>query len=115
LKNKEKIRQIYEALPKLNCGLCGFGNCGQFARAVAEGKASPFGCRQNPWSGYKVSEIMGIKLPAYSYALQSTFIPTPRVTPSPESIREEIQELSQEVANILARIENFKKKDKTRL
>ena len=106
--DKEKIRQIYEALPKLNCGLCGFGSCGQFARAVAEGRASPFGCRQNPWAGYKISEIIGIKVPAYSYALQSTFIPAPREAPSPEAIREEIRELSKEAANILARIENLK-------
>jgi len=38
---KEKIGEIYEVLPKL---ICGFGNCGQFARVVAEGKVSPFGC-----------------------------------------------------------------------
>jgi len=43
--SRKKIRNIYEALPKLNCGLCGYGNCGQFARAVAEGRASPFGCQ----------------------------------------------------------------------
>jgi len=29
--SKEKIRKIYEILPKLNCGFCGFGSCGQFA------------------------------------------------------------------------------------
>ena len=45
---KEKIREIYEGLPKLDCGFCEFGSCGQFARAVAERRASPFGCRQNP-------------------------------------------------------------------
>ncbi|HIH96227.1 MAG TPA: hypothetical protein HA348_01835, partial [Thermoplasmata archaeon] len=56
---KKIIRDIYEALPKLNCSLCGYGNCGQFARAVAEGKASPFACQQNPWVGYKISEIIG--------------------------------------------------------
>ena len=106
--SKEKIREIYEVLPKLNCGSCGFGSCGQFARAVAEGRASPFGCRQNPWLGYKISEIIGMKLPAYTYALQSTFIPAPRVAPSPEAIREEIRELSKEAANVLARIENLK-------
>ena len=105
---KAKIREIYEALPKLNCGLCGYGNCGQFARAVAEGRASPFGCRQDPWAGYRISEIVGVKLQLTSYALQSTFIPAPRVTSSPEAIREEIRELSKEATNILARIENFR-------
>jgi len=48
ISSKEKIREIYEVLPKLSCGFCGFGSCGQFARAVVEGGASPFGCRQNP-------------------------------------------------------------------
>lgn len=37
---KQKIKEIYDLLPKLNCGFCGFGNCGQFARAVGEGKKS---------------------------------------------------------------------------
>jgi len=31
---KEKIREIYEILPKLNCGFCGFGGRGQFGRAM---------------------------------------------------------------------------------
>lgn len=65
--NKERIRDIYEALRKLNCGLCGYGNCGQFARAVVEGKASPFACQQNPWVGYKISEITGVKTPAFGH------------------------------------------------
>ena len=63
--NKDKIRQIYAALPKLNCGLCGYDNCGQFALAVAEEKASPFGCRQNPWVGYNISETIGLRLPVF--------------------------------------------------
>jgi len=87
---KEKIKEIYEVLPKLNCGLCGFGNCGQFARAVAEGKASPFGCRQNPWSGYRISELMGMKVPAYSYGFQPTFLHRPGVSPSQHALREEV-------------------------
>ena len=45
---KEKIKEIYETLPELNCGLYGFEGCGQFAKAVAEGRASLFGCRQDP-------------------------------------------------------------------
>ena len=28
--NKEEIREIYEVLPKLDCGFCEFGSCGQF-------------------------------------------------------------------------------------
>jgi len=100
--SKEKIREIYEILPKLNCGFCGFGSCGQFARAVAEGRASPFGCRQNPWSGYKISEIIGVKVPAYSYRFQPPFLS------SPQALREQVRTLSQDVENILGRIEKLK-------
>ena len=106
--SKEKIRGIYEVLPKLDCGLCGFGSCGQFARAVAEGRASPFGCRQNPWSGYRISEIIGVRVPAYAYGFQPAFLSPLGVRPSPQALREEVRTLSQNVDNILARIENLK-------
>ena len=105
---KEKIKEIYEALPKLNCGLCGFGNCGQFARAIVEGRASSFGCRQNPWSGYRISEIVGVKVPAYNYGYQPAFASRLGVTPSPETLREEVRGLSQSVDDMLARIEKLK-------
>ena len=59
----EKARKIVGLLPKLNCGKCGFDNCGNFALAVAEGKATPFSCHENPSSGYKISEIMGLEIP----------------------------------------------------
>ena len=59
----EKAKRIAALLPKLNCGKCGFDNCGNFAVAVARGEASPFGCRENPSSGYKISEIMGLEVP----------------------------------------------------
>ena len=106
--SKEKIRKIYEALPKLNCGLCGFSNCGQFARAVAEGRASPFGCKQDPWSGYRISEIIGAKVPAYSYGFQPTFAHRPGISSSTQVLREQVRTLSQSVDDILARIENLK-------
>ncbi|MBA7615414.1 hypothetical protein ES703_22695 [subsurface metagenome] len=105
---KEKIKEILFILPKLNCGLCGFGNCGQFARAVAEGKASPFGCRQNPWSGYRISEIIGARVPAYSYGYQPVFVSRPGVSSSQQALREEVRGLSQSVDDILARIEKLK-------
>ena len=106
--SKEKIGEIYELLPKLNCGFCGFGSCGQFARAVAEGKALPFGCRQNPWSGYRISEIIGAEVPVYAYGFQPAFVPRPGVSPSAKALKEEVQELSQSVDDMLARIENLK-------
>lgn len=106
---KEKIRKIYEALPKLNCGLCGYGNCGQFARAVAEGKASPFGCWQNPWVGYRISEIIGVKapVPSYRYEFYQPIL-AQRAAPSPASLRKEVEALSQKVEAILAKIEKFR-------
>jgi len=106
--SKEKIGEIYELLPKLNCGFCGFGNCGQFARAVAEGRASPFGCRQNPWSGYRISEIIGAEVPAYSYGFQPAFVGRPRAGSSAKALRKEIRGLSQSVDDILARLEKLK-------
>jgi Na+-translocating ferredoxin:NAD+ oxidoreductase RNF subunit RnfB len=87
---KEKIRKIYDALPKMDCGLCGFESCGKFARAVAEGRASAFGCRQDPWAGYTISEIVGLQ-PA-----------------SPEALGQEICRLARHVDDILVRIEKLR-------
>jgi len=106
--SKEKIKEIYEVLPKLNCGFCGFGSCGQFARAVAERRASPFGCKQNPWSGYRINEIIGAEVPAYSYGYQPASVHRPGVSSSPKDLREQVRTLSQNVDDILTRIENLK-------
>ena len=105
---KDIIGRIYQALPKLDCGFCGFKNCGQFARAVAEGRASPFGCQQNSWSGYRISQIIGTKLPAYSYGFQPASVPMEGVAPSPKALRQEVGGLSQRVDNILVRIEKLR-------
>jgi hypothetical protein len=107
---KENIKKIHKLLPKRNCGLCGYDNCGQFAKAVAENRASPFGCRQSPWLGYRLSEIIGVKAPAYSYGFQPAFYSKAGVAPSPKVLREEVRGLCQKVDNIVARIENLKTK-----
>jgi Na+-translocating ferredoxin:NAD+ oxidoreductase RNF subunit RnfB len=60
---KEKARKIVRLLPKSNCGRCGFENCGKFAMAVAAGTALPFGCQEHPLVSYKMSEIIGVKVP----------------------------------------------------
>jgi len=107
--SKEKIREVYEALPKPNCGYCGFGNCGEFARAVVEGRASPFGCRQNPWAGYKISELIRIEVPVQSfYGFQPAPVPAPAPRVTPKVFREGVQGLSQRVDDILARIAKLK-------
>ncbi|MCD6358574.1 MAG: hypothetical protein J7L90_01270 [Dehalococcoidia bacterium] len=105
--NKDKIREIYEVLPKLDCGFCGFGSCGQFARAVAEGKASPFGCRQNPRAGYKISELIGVKVPAYSYQFQPSPLSPLGSRSLPQDLKKQVRTLSQNVNIILGRIEKL--------
>jgi Na+-translocating ferredoxin:NAD+ oxidoreductase RNF subunit RnfB len=58
-----KTREIVKVLPKFNCGLCGFGNCGHYARAVAEGKASPNLCIGGYSVARRICEITGAKMP----------------------------------------------------
>ena len=61
---KEKTRKIYEVLPKLDDQRCGYKTCGEFARAVAEGKAPCYGCVSGePEVAAKVCEIMGARVP----------------------------------------------------
>ncbi len=106
---KDRIKSIYEALPKLDCGRCGYANCGRFARAVAEGKASPFGCRQNPRAGYRISEIVGAKAPRNGYGLpQPGWSQRPEPL-SPALLREDLGGLSARLDTILTRIEQLKR------
>jgi Na+-translocating ferredoxin:NAD+ oxidoreductase RNF subunit RnfB len=93
---KQKIKRIYQVLPKQDCGFCGFNGCGQFARAVAEGRASAFGCKQDPQVGYIINEIL---------SGDSAGQPEPA---SLKGLRQEIGKLSQDVADILVRIERLK-------
>ena len=61
---KKKIKKIYEVLPKLDDQRCGYKSCGQFARAVAEGKAPCYGCVSGGQEvATKVCEIMGARVP----------------------------------------------------
>ena len=105
---KEKVRKIYEALPKMDCGLCGFESCGRFARAVAGGEASPFGCKQDQWAGYTITEIVGRKVPAHRHRLQPASSPKPGTGASPEALGQEIRRLAEHVDDILVRIEKLR-------
>jgi len=91
---KSRIKRIYEALPKMDCGQCGFESCGKFARAVAEGNASPFGCRQDPGVGYAVIGVLRESMPE-GYAS------------SRKALSQDIRRLSRKVDDILARIEKL--------
>jgi len=58
-----KIEAIHEALPKVDCGACGFPGCGQYAKAVAAdpellGKCAPGG----PDTAEAVAKIMNIQI-----------------------------------------------------
>ena len=80
---------------------------------MTEGKASPFACQQNPWAGYRISEIMGVKAPASSYRYelyQPVLAQSAGPPPSPASLRKEVGGLSQKVDDILARLEKLGKK-----
>lgn len=107
---KDNIKKIYELLPKLNCGLCGYDNCGQFSRAVAEGRTSLSGCRQDPWLGYRLSEIIGAKVPVYnySYGYQPAFVSRTGFSPTPRAFKEEIRELLKKADDILIKIQDLK-------
>ena len=59
----EKMRQIIKVLPKLNCGFCGFGNCGNYAKALVEGRAMPGLCIGGPLVAQKICDITGMKMP----------------------------------------------------
>ena len=72
---KEKIREIYKVLPKLDDQQCGYKTCGEFARAVAEGKAPCYGCVSGgPEIAAKVCQIIGARVPEEAV---SQFGPTP--------------------------------------
>ena len=61
---KENIKEIYEVLPKLDDQRCGYRTCGEFARAVAEGKTPCYGCVSGgPEVAVKVCEILGARIP----------------------------------------------------
>ena len=107
LSSKERTKGIYELLPRLNCGFCGFGTCGQFARAVAEGRVSPFGCKQDPWSGYRITEIVGTKAPAYSRQDHPVLSSRLGTRVPPQDLAEMVLTLSQRVGGVLARIEKL--------
>lgn len=39
-----KIKEIIKLLPLQNCGKCGYANCGEYAKAIADGRSSQYLC-----------------------------------------------------------------------
>ena len=61
---KEKIKKIYKVLPKLDNQRCGYKSCGEFTRAVDEGRALRYRCvRGGPEVTAKVCEVIGARVP----------------------------------------------------
>jgi len=60
---KEKIKKIYQVLPKLDDRRCGYRTCGEFAKSVARGEAPCDGCVTGGYeTARKVCAIMGEKV-----------------------------------------------------
>ena len=58
-----KIEQIHQALPKIDCGACGFAGCSSYAKAVAEkpeliGKCAPGGAD----TAAKIAGILNLQI-----------------------------------------------------
>ena len=59
-----KVEQVHEALPNLDCGACGFGGCGPYAKAVLEnpgellGRCAPGG----PETSEAIAEILNLQI-----------------------------------------------------
>jgi hypothetical protein len=74
MNNKEKVAELYEALPKLDCGRCGYNSCWEYAQAMAAGKAPPSLCASGgPRVNYRLQEITGTA----AVFRPSTFPPRP--------------------------------------
>ncbi len=65
----QKMREVIKALPRLNCGFCGFGNCGNYAKALVEGRASPGLCIGGPLVAQRICDVLGLKYPAMPQGL----------------------------------------------
>ena len=59
------VTALTEALPQANCGACGFAGCGDYARAVAEGRAAANLCKPGGTETAKrLAEITGTEAAA---------------------------------------------------
>ncbi len=61
----EKVQQVHEALPKIDCGACGFAGCASYAKAVVEnpellGKCAPGG----PSTAEAIAGILNLQVSA---------------------------------------------------
>jgi len=65
VKENPKIEEIENALPKVNCGACGFLNCHEYAVALAEGGQPINACKPGGEEVEKqLADILGVKAEA---------------------------------------------------
>ena len=67
----EKVEQVHQALPKIDCGACGFPGCAQYAKAVSQepellGKCAPGG----PETAEKIAEILNLQVRGEGFPLR---------------------------------------------
>lgn len=57
----ERVKEIRDALPGINCGSCGFKGCNDYAEALARGEAKPNLCTPGAEAvANKLGEILGV-------------------------------------------------------
>ncbi len=53
------VEKIWEILPGHNCGSCGYDNCKECAKAIADGEAEPNACDPGgEETGERIAELM---------------------------------------------------------
>ena len=63
VKEDPRIERIEKALPGVNCGVCGFANCRQYAEALAKEETSPNQCKAGGEEVInRLSEILNVKI-----------------------------------------------------
>ena len=63
VKKSEKVEQLYEALPQLDCGACGFASCEAYAEALAKGGTKVGLCRPGGRPvAQAVADLLGVRL-----------------------------------------------------
>ncbi len=109
--HRTQMQEIYEVLPGLDCGLCGYGNCRGFAGAVVQGKAPISACRQDPFAARKIVAILGGTAHTEPVHIEASVTDMSTAGPplSAASIRLELVGLTEQADTLLARIEALQK------
>jgi Na+-translocating ferredoxin:NAD+ oxidoreductase subunit B len=57
------IRKISDVLPQVDCGVCGYSSCDEFAKAVVDGKKDATGCVPGgAKTAHAIGDIMGVSV-----------------------------------------------------